>query len=280
MGVAQQFDGIYAITSSHAAATSRDKPIEFGAVVTSMNGVPSRKDVSGEEIGQEWLDLCIESWLQISESAISVSESAPPDARVLWIETSARPPIADLFATMPDGAHTVLCNADIVVADDLKTVVTHLDPAAVYCAHRVEVEFNSANPELLDRKAVYRLGFDLFVLPPEFVQFVREFRALPREFHVGEPWWDYLLPLAALAAGFPVKRLPYSPTIAMHHRHPIRFDKETWLKRGEAFLTTVSALARDFPSRRCDMLDEIAALSGPLKERLDAASGIVCARLP
>jgi hypothetical protein len=45
-------------------------------------------------------------------------------------------------------------------------------------------------------------------------------------------------------------------------------------------LTTVSALARDFPSRRSDVLDEIAELSGPLKERLDAASGIVCARLP
>ena len=280
MGVAQQFDGIYARTPSRNAATSRDRPLEFGAVVTSMNGVPSRKDVSGEEIGQEWLDLCIESWLQISKSAISVSESAPPDPRVLWIETNARPPVADLFATMPDGAHTVLCNADIVVADDLKTVATRLDPAALYCVHRVEVEFNSANPDLLDRKAIYGLGFDLFLLPPEFVQFVREFRALPREFRVGEPWWDYLLPLVALAAGFPVKRLPYSPTLAMHHRHPTRFDSEIWLKRGEAFLTTVSALARDFPSRRCDMLDEIAALSGPLKERLDAASGIVCARLP
>jgi hypothetical protein len=66
----------------------------------------------------------------------------------------------------------------------------------------------------------------------------------------------------------------------MHHRHPTRFDRDVWLSRGEAFLTTVSALARDFPSRRCDMLDEIAALSGPLKARLDAAAGIVCARLP
>ena len=280
MGVAQQFDGIYMRTPAHNAAPSRDKPLEFGAVVTSMNGVPSRKDLSGEEIGREWLDLCIESWLQISESTISVSETAPPDSRVLWIETNARPPVADLFATMPDGAHTVLCNADIVVAEDLKTVAPRLDPAAVYCVHRVEVEFNGANPDLLDRKAIHGLGFDLFLLPPEFVQFVREFRALPREFRVGEPWWDYLLPLVALAAGFPVKRLPYSPTLAMHHRHPTRFDSETWLKRGEAFLTTVSALARDFPSRRCDMLDEIAALSGPLNERLDAASGIVCARLP
>jgi hypothetical protein len=267
-------------TPSRDAVTSRDRPLEFGAVVTSMNGVPSRKDVSGEEIGQEWLDLCIESWLQISESTISVSESAPPDPRVLWIETTARPPVADLFATMPDGAHTVLCNADIVVAEDLKTVAPRLDPAAVYCVHRIEVEFNSANPDLLDRKSIYGLGFDLFVFPPEFVQFIRELRALPREFHVGEPWWDYLLPLVALAGGFPVKRLPYSPTIAMHHRHPTRFDREIWLSRGEAFLTTVSALARDFPSRRSDMLDEIAALSGPLKERLDAASGIVCARLP
>ena len=279
-GVAQQFDGLYARTPAPGAIIARDKPIEFGTVVTSMNGVPSRKDVAGEEIGQEWLDLCIESWLQISESTISVSESAPPDPRVLWIETNACPPVADLFATMPDGAHTVLCNADIVVAEDLKTAAPRLDPAAVYCVHRLEVEFNSANPDLLDRKSIYGLGFDLFVLPPEFVRFVREFRALPREFHVGEPWWDYLLPLVALAGGFPVKRLPYNPTLAMHHRHPTRFDSELWLKRGEAFLTTVSALARDFPSRRSDMLEEIAALSGPLKARLDAAAGIVCARLP
>jgi len=196
------------------------------------------------------------------------------------IEASARPPVADLFAAMPDGEHTALCNADIVITDDLKTVATRLDPAAVYCVHRLEVEFNSANPDLLDRNAIYGLGFDLFLLPPEFVQFVREFRALPREFLVGEPWRDYLLPLAALAGGFPVKRLPYSPTIAMHHRHPTRFDAQTWLKCGESFLTVVSALARDFPSRRSDMLDEIAALSGPLKTRLDAAAGIVCARLP
>ena len=278
-GVAQQFDGIYA-RPAPTVVIPADKPVVVDAIVTSMNGVPSRKDVSGEEFGQEWLDLCVESWLQIAESAISVSESPPPDSRVRWVQTATRPPVAELFAAMSNDAHTVLCNADIMVADELKTVARRLDPAAVYCAHRLDVEFNSANPEFLDRKAIYGLGFDLFLLPPEFVRFVRELRAIPREFRVGEPWWDYLMPVIALAGGFPVKRLPSSPTIAMHHCHKTQFDGEIWLKLGLAFLSTVASLARDFPSRRCDILDEIAALSGPLQQRLDAASGIVCARLP
>ncbi len=191
-GIAQQFDGIYTRPSSRMAPASRNKPPMFGAVVTSMHGVPSRKDVAGDEVGQEWLDLCVESWLQISESPISVSESAPPDSRLRWVETAARPSVADLFAAMPEDRHTVLCNADIAVADDLKTVAARLDPDAVYCGHRIEVAFNSSNPEFLDRKGIYPLGFDLFLLPPEFVRFVREFRAFPKEFRVGDPWWDYL----------------------------------------------------------------------------------------
>jgi FkbM family methyltransferase len=281
-GVAQQFDGIYARAPAPDAVTPADEPYAFGATVTSMHGVPSRTDPSGEELGGEWVDLCVESWLQLSDSIISVSEAAPPDPRVRWIRMDERPSVADLFAAMPlkEGEHTILCNADIVVAHDLKRLAARFDPATVYLAHRMEVEFNAANPQLLDSKAIYGLGFDLFLLPPEFVRFVRDSGVLPPEFRVGQPWWDYLVPLAALAGGFPVKRLPRNQSLALHYEHPTRFERDTWLKLGETFLSAVAALKSEFPSRGCDLLDEIAALPGPLRTRLDTAAGIVCSRLP
>jgi FkbM family methyltransferase len=281
-GVVQQFDGIYAKKRTTGTIAATDGPCAFGATVTSMHGVPSRVSRSGEELGREWLDLCVESWVQFSYSVISVSERAPPDAQVRWAQTNARPSIAELFDAMPqDGdTHTVLCNADILVSEELMRLSARLDPAAVYLAHRVDVEFNDKNPQLLDSKEMYEFGFDLFLLPPEFVRFVRDSRVLPPEFLIGQPWWDYLVPLAALAGGFPVKRLPCSQALALHHRHPVQYDNATWTKLGETFLATVAGLASQFSSRRCDVLEDIAALSGPLDVKLAAICGIVCSRLP
>ena len=281
-GVVQQFDGIYARSAPPNAAKPADKPYVLGAIVTSMHGTPSRVAPSGEEYGRDWLDLCVQSWLELSDCIVSVSESAPLDPRVRWIQTNGRPSIADLFAAMPqeEGAHTVLCNADIVVAEDLKRLCGQFDPAAVYMAHRVEVELNNTNPELLDAKSIYRFGFDLFLLPPEFVRFVCDSRAFPPEFHVGEPWWDYLLALLALAAGFPVKRLPLDQELALHYSHPIGWDRARWLKLGEAFFTALATLKAEFSFRACDLFDDIAELSGPLETRLHAVSQMVSSRLP
>jgi hypothetical protein len=193
-----------------------------------------------------------------------------------------RPSIADLFAAMPqeDGAHTVLCNADILVAEDLKRLCGQLDPAAVYMAHRLEVELNEAKPQLLEAKSIYQYGFDLFLLPPEFVRFVCDSRAFPPEFHVGEPWWDYLLPLMALAAGYPVKRLPPDEQLALHYSHPSGWDRARWLKLGEAFFAALATLKTDFSFRACDLFDDIAGVSGPLETRLRAVSQMVTSRLP
>lgn len=281
-GVAQQFDGIYAKDPSSDALIPSAKSHAFGPIMTSMHGVPSRKDPSGEELGQEWLDLCVESWMQLSESTISIAETEPPDPRVTWIRTNERPSLADLFAAMPvtEDGHTVLCNADIVIADDLSGLSAMLDPETMYLAHRLEVEFNAANPQLLDGKGIYGLGFDLFLLPADFVRFVRDSHPFPPAFRLGEPWWDYLLPVVALAAGFPVKRLPRERTVAMHHKHPIRFGWDSWERLGEAFLGSAATLAAEYSYRGCDLLDDLNTLSGPLETRLILASGMVCSRLP
>jgi FkbM family methyltransferase len=281
-GVAQQFDGIYAKYSPADRPRLVPPSEAFASIVTSIHGAPSRKAKSGMDVSSDWQDLCVQSWLELSDSIVSVSETAPKDPRVQWVRTAERPSITDLFAAMriAEGTHTVLCNADVVLAEDLNRLGARLDSSTVYLGQRVEVQINENNPQMLDAGASYPWGFDAFLLPADFVRFVRESRPFPVEFRIGEPWWDYLIPLIALASGFPVKRLPLNQSLVLHHVHEKRYVPGAWLRLGEVFLAAVADLAARFPSHACDIFDDLAALPGPLNVKLQGASQMVCSSLP
>lgn len=283
-GTVQQYDGIYAREVAHpAGAHSQIVAPQIGAVYTSMHGVPARTGPDGRDCGRQWLDLCVQSWRGVSPNIVSLSEVEPLDPRVQWQRSSSRPSLAELFAAMDcsNATHTLLCNADIqIVADKFEAVRLTLDPHAVYLSQREDVKFGTASADSLVVKSTYLLGFDLFILPADFVRHVVECQALPVEFRVGEPWWDYLVPLVALAAGFPVKRLPPADVVARHYAHPARYHQSTWIERGQQFLATLANLAAQPDCRATALFDEIAALPGDPKDKLHAASRLICASLP
>jgi len=176
--------------------------------------------------------------------------------------------------------HTVLCNADILVGEDLNRIANELHPSTVYWNNRAKVETHADDPKLFGIPSTPHLRFDLFLLPSEFVRLVRESRAFPSEFHIGEPWWDHLLPLIALAGGFPVKRLPLGQTLVLSCGGPQNYSFGDWSNLGHAFLGAVGRLAAEFPARACDLLVDIPMLSGPLDKKLTAASEMIYGRLP
>jgi len=282
-GTVQQFDGIYARVPAEAASNPGSlAPPPIDAVVTSIYGISSRTAANGVEVGHDWQERCISSWSRFAGKIVSVSDADPADPRVQWVRTSERPAIADLFAAMArgDATHMLLCNADIcLLPAKLAELWNKLDPGAVYLAHRLEVELNPAAPDAMSYKSIHQWGYDLFILPADFVRFVNETRAFPPEFHIGEPWWDYLLPLIALAAGFPVKCLPRTEAVAHHHVHPTHYDPRVWLQHGELFLATLAQLASRPDCRARAILEEIAAITGTAKVRLNAVSGLICSTL-
>ena len=277
-GTVQQYDGIYAKRPAKLPGRSLNtRPPTFGAIFTSLHGKPSRIGPSGEQVGEEWFERCVQSWRQHTSRIVSVSDTAPLHSDIQWVKVEARPSIAEIFAVMnkePD-IHAILCNGDILLTRSLAQLRDQLDPAVVYLANRVNVELNTGNPATLDLKAVHGGGFDAFILPSEFIGFVTKTSAIPPAFRIGEPWWDYVLPIVALAGGFPVKRLPVNQPVALHYQHPSQFDAATWSRLGEEFLATVGSLARLSTAHARGFLDEILRIDGPAAEKLPRIAQLV-----
>ncbi|HEY0748459.1 MAG TPA: FkbM family methyltransferase, partial [Steroidobacteraceae bacterium] len=277
VGVVQQFDGIY-VRKSPPLQRPSAIAAGFSAIVTSMHGKPSRVTPSGAEIGEGWLRHCVQTWQQQSNRIISVSEVSPNDMRVQWVPSADRPAIADLLAAIPhdNDRPTILCNADIAIGDLLTQLRQQLDPRTLYLANRFEVQVSTTNPQAIEVQSVYQLGFDLFVLPAEFVRFAHKSLPIGPEFRIGEPWWDYLLPLVALSAGFPVKRLPLNQPVALHYVHATKYHRDTWLSRGADFFAAIASLTRSAASRDIQLLHDLLALEGSTEKVLNMASSLVC----
>jgi hypothetical protein len=97
----------------------------------------------------------------------------------------------------------------------------------------------------LTPKGAFALGFDFFLLHAQFLRVVLEQQLVPSEYRIGEPWWDYLLPVLALARGFPLKRLFGSHPLALHYVHPPRYSQDTWQHNGELFMGVVARLLKE-----------------------------------
>ena len=278
-GVVQQYDGIYFRPDRPAGGESDRVGVRVGAVLTSVAAMPERSPEDGESGRMQHLDRCRRSWLALGGRVASVSESPPPEAGIEWIEARARPTITEMLAAVP-GQHLLLTNADILFTDVLVNLFPRLDPDGIYYGHRLDVSDTAAPPGAAISAGMYPFGFDYFLLPPAFVERLTGDRLLPEEFRIGEPWWDYLLPLLALAYGYPLKKLPTHLPIALHQRHPTRYSPELWLRNGEIFMQCVERLLRDNGSNAASLLTELARESGDLQQRLHRISQIICHGMP
>jgi len=279
-GVVQQYDGIYYRPSPNPQPGLDDTALRVGAVVTSVGGEPQRLRFDGANVGREWTQGCVQSWLEFGAPVSSVSETPAPSG-IGWVQTAARPTIGEMVEAIPVDAseHLLITNADIVFSPQFKEFLPMLDRRAVYYGQRVDVTIEPASPDRLSVKGVYEYGFDYFLIPSELRRLLIEERVLPIEFRIGEPWWDYVVPLFGLARGFPVKRMP-SGAGALHFEHPARYSDELWLRNGLIFEALITQFRSDPGNYARGFFDALAACSGEPRDRLHKISQIVCSTLP
>jgi hypothetical protein len=183
-------------------------------------------------------------------------------------------------ATLEPKQHLLLTNADITFTDDFVRMLPALDPVAVYYGHRLDIELDAANPKSFTARGFYTWGFDFFLLPRDFLDALKAEQLMPNEFRIGEPWWDYALPILALAMGFPLKRLVAGGALAVHYFHPARYSPETWLANGGRFMDLVQQLLARTPNTATGFLTDLLGIQGEPRARLDGVSQLIAQLLP
>jgi FkbM family methyltransferase len=279
-GVVQQYDGVYYRPQRFQEAPAWVSGVKVGGVVTSVGGSPERRRSDGVDVGANWLRFCIGTWLQFGVRVASVAETAPPPG-LEWVRTESRPTILKMLGAVPVGAghHLLIANSDIAFAADFQLVLPKLDRNAVYYGQRLEVAADAGAPDRLNILGFYPGGFDYFLMPAALVNLLAEERLLPSEYRIGEPWWDFAVPLVALSRGFALKRLPPEAG-ALHFAHPPRYSKDIWLANGLRFVTLIERLRAQPDNYAAALLDELAHFDGEPGARLGRICNFIPQALP
>ena len=282
-GVVQQYDGVYYRPDHPAQAAPAPFGITAEAVITSIGGVIQRQRSDGTDVGAAWQGDCIRSWSNIAPKVVSVSENPPPAETIIWSKCATKPSIAELFrrAEESPAGHVILTNADIFLTDSLKAALPQLAPEALYYGNRHEVHVDEATaPGTMKTTGYYPRGFDVFLLPPAFVHAVNKAKLLPETFLIGEPWWDYLVPLLGFATGFPCKKLSAKTLFALHYSHEERFANELWVSNGERFLDCVRGLQKAALPHARGLLAELLEPAPSVRDHLLRITETICFTLP
>lgn len=280
-GEIQQYDGIYvrrdlqaeamAMLADTPAGGSRPPRSAAGntrggvaAVVLSLPGrPPKRPDSRGRDFGPSWLESCHKSWMSHAPSVISISEAAPNLPGVTWRNVAHKPSLKQIVASLaedppPDEGFILLTNADIILGPHLKTLLARMDAQVLYYCSRLDVRVAEDNPRNLELVDEYSWGYDAFFVPREAIAAIHQQELLPDGLMIGEPFWDYALPLAALVAGRPIKKFFSRPHPIVHLKHdPISNDHLT--KTGRIFLGWLRDLQQRPPSPVSGMIAEFVA---------------------
>jgi hypothetical protein len=282
--VVQQFDGLYCRPGAALSPETAMLGVQVSDVVTSIGGPYQRHTGNGMDMGRDWFNLCVKSWGRIAPRIVSVSECEPMSPSVKWVRTGKKPSIAELFRSIEKESdkHVLLTNADIALTDILVSLYPLLDPSVVYFGNRLDVEDPRGSGELVPR-GLYQWGFDFFILPPSFVRLINRENAIPDFFSVGEPWWDYYLPIVALSKGIPTKKIVRTKPLALHFAHEPKYAHDLWIANGERFLVCLKAL-RTLPDNPIiGLLDEILSASSESTDRaqsLQRVSHVVSIAVP
>jgi hypothetical protein len=260
---------------------ARRGAIKTAAVITSMGGTLQRRLPDGTDFGPEWFRNCLNSWRKPGCPVVSVAEIRPPDG-IQWVKTKRRPSILQMLAggTAQAGEHLLLTNADILLTDRFCEMLPELDPDVVYYANRVDVARDPRSPGNLTEKGVFAQGYDCFLMPAAFIKSVIAERLVPEEYCIGEPWWDYALPLAAVARGFPTKKLPWSLPLALHHVHPTRYSVDVYYRNGQLFLEFCESLLGGRPVNAAGLLGEVLADRSDFDNSLESVTKFILEALP
>lgn len=196
------------------------------AVVVSLPARPPKRPYSfTQDVGANWLASCHASWTKHSENVISISEANPIFPDVSWRQVERKPSLRQIIASLaeqppPGNGSILLTNADIILGPQLEQLLTEMDPHVFYYCSRLDVTVAESDPRNLELLGEYVWGFDAFFLPRETIAAIHSQMLLPAGLLIGEPYWDYALPIAALVAGHPIKKFFAKPHPIVHLMHP------------------------------------------------------------
>jgi FkbM family methyltransferase len=280
-GVVRQYDGLYFRPEAPPSAVAGGVlGVAVGAVVTSIGGSERRLNERGADLGPEWHRACRQASRALTQTVISVSESPPPDEEITWVQSAGKPAVVELLRAGVErtSGHLLIANADILFNQPFRNLLGELSRDAVYYGRRHDVRENAAGVGPLRVGQPYVWGFDYFLMPGEFARAVVSEALLPSEFRIGEPWWDYLMPVLGHALGFPVKRIGPQRALALHYVHEQRFTQQVWLENGNRFL----ACLRDLQQRGAPFAQGLLAelLADPADPPdLQRLANLICHRL-
>jgi hypothetical protein len=208
--------------------------------------------VNGQDVGQAWTQMCLDSWLQAGYKIYSVNsdkESSAvaalyPDINI--IETSrdgsvkvGRPLVyvSDIISAAINASHKnfALINADIMFLKDAASILKDWVPENGFAySTRLDIDdLIGSNPRLHG-------GVDFLILKTADVASLN----LPNILF-GTPWWDYWLPFSLNLRGIKGRRLSFNnqPVIA-HLSHDERWSQIDFLDNFSLFVSEISTIVQ------------------------------------
>lgn len=201
-----------------------------------FTSIPPR--LSGDKLAYQ--RDCIASWRSAGFKVASVngsSEQQDVDALDLGVEIlpgtgAGKPAVIDLLAAIRTKGcrYAGIINSDCAIirfADLACKLRTALD-RTLLCAERVDVDTNSVlQPEACSGLDAF--FFDTSIMPANFSP----------TFRIGEPWWDYWLPLTVARQGARVASLDIP--LLTHKLHEPSWHREDWERIGRHFWSLLRA---------------------------------------
>jgi len=233
---------------------------------TSLPPKFSRRDRSGKEIGDKYLQACVASWKENGFEPISINRpdeieaiaelgltgTIPATMNEAFFPDRYGPPLADLFDAFPEDEQIAYVNADVfMLRGNLAEFLQGKYDDVLTMARRSDVDFLGASS-----CKTFELGLDFFCFNPSRVRGVMADPNI-RRFQVGAPWWDYVFPLACMKS---VPAHTLQEPIIVHQLHPDRWAPLIWNELG---IHAGRALAEYFPEPFRYVLDHMSEYKSP-----------------
>lgn len=219
-------------------------------IFSSLPPKLTRLDSNGRQVGDEYFESCLASWVSRGFTIHSINSTSEPVANVvekfdvtrIGISRDARSMCSKPLVYFSDflraaydisSGPVVITNADIelAIADHDLNAIASISREEYICEARFDYPY--ANKALGQR---YRGGFDFFVFHRDLIK-----PMLENELVFGMPWWDHYVPVLLTALGIKRKRLDHKSRI-FHLDHEERWDMKRFYLFGDIFRTELDRI--------------------------------------
>ncbi len=216
-------------------------------LVTSIPPKIKRVGPNGEMLGLEYMQSCVDSWINSGFTPISVNsrrEFATTPKHIKGVEYVFVDRDANAFVGKPlvyiqdmlrIGANRsegffVLTNADIL----LKSSKDVFESLSRVCSGQfiAERRFDIPSTDCISG-VKFSDGYDFFAFNSEDILSYSD-----EGFVFGVPWWDHYLPLKMALAG--LEKIDIEKPFVYHLRHSERWDPDLWRMFGSVFMRIIS----------------------------------------